>query len=103
MKNRQKVYSKLLERDGGTCQYCNLPLECFDHIHIDHVIPRCDGADDDIDNLRLTCSYCNLDKGEKWLDEWKSKIKKRISVKELELSIDKARLERINLLWPENV
>ena len=33
-------------------------------IHLDHIIPRCRGGDDGIDNLALACEFCNLAKSD---------------------------------------
>ena len=46
-----------MNRDGGICQYCGAPAE-----HVDHVIPRCQGGRDEIDNLVAACAKCNLTK-----------------------------------------
>jgi hypothetical protein len=89
---------RLSERDGWRCTYCHVFLvrdgyeaeACvwssdgwvldrsdpdaapFDWPHIDHVIPRCRGGSDDIDNLVLACAWCNLRKGAMTGDEWRS-------------------------------
>ena len=31
--------------------------------HMDHMIPRCKGGSDDIENLALACIWCNMAKG----------------------------------------
>lgn len=43
--------------------------------HIDHIVPKSDGGDDDIDNLALACPFCNFAKGDasveiflRWVD-----------------------------------
>ena len=48
----------VLERDDYTCQYCERPAE-----HVDHIIPRCQGGGDGMDNLVAACASCNLSKG----------------------------------------
>ncbi len=52
-------------RAGFRCEYCGLhqdqsPLAAF---HIEHILPRKHGGSDDVDNLALACSDCNLHKG----------------------------------------
>jgi len=60
--------SKRLEvrrRAGNRCEYCHLhqddsPLAT---LHIEHIIPKIHGGDDELDNLALACIDCNLHKG----------------------------------------
>jgi 5-methylcytosine-specific restriction endonuclease McrA len=52
-------------RAGFRCEYCGLqqdqsPLAA---LHVEHVLPRKHGGNDDIDNLALACVDCNLHKG----------------------------------------
>jgi hypothetical protein len=54
-------------RDGFQCKYCGRkPPEVT--LHVDHVDPRCNGGSDDLDNLKTSCSECNLGKSGKRLD-----------------------------------
>ena len=48
----------IMVRDKWACQYCGSPAE-----HVDHVVPRCQGGADDLDNLVAACAHCNLSKG----------------------------------------
>jgi hypothetical protein len=53
------------QRAGGRCEYCRLhqeqlPLVMF---HVDHVISRQHGGDDEPDNLCESCHWCNFNKG----------------------------------------
>jgi len=52
-------------RAGGRCEYCrlkqvHLPFSTF---HIEHIIPRKHGGNDDPSNLALACDRCNAHKG----------------------------------------
>jgi 5-methylcytosine-specific restriction endonuclease McrA len=51
-------YSALLERDGRKCVYCLAAK----NLCIDHMIPICQGGDDEIDNLCIACRACNSGK-----------------------------------------
>jgi 5-methylcytosine-specific restriction endonuclease McrA len=83
---RQRLYIRLVERDGLTCHYCHAKLASADmsegwayhaasdawmltpgyrYCHIDHVIPMSRGGSDDLSNLVLSCSTCNEAKGAK--------------------------------------
>jgi 5-methylcytosine-specific restriction endonuclease McrA len=80
LKPRQKrVKMQLLaSRDGGwKCWYCGKSLTPIGDITLpvrgndpnrptlDHVIPTSKGGTNDLWNLRLACSTCNNDKGDK--------------------------------------
>ena len=52
-------------RAGNRCEYCGLsqsaaPIASF---HIEHVIAKQHGGEDDQSNLALACYHCNLHKG----------------------------------------
>jgi 5-methylcytosine-specific restriction endonuclease McrA len=49
---------EVLERDNDTCQYCENPATC-----VDHVLPRMRGGSDDLGNLRASCAHCNATAG----------------------------------------
>ena len=51
-------------RAGGRCEYCRAPQQVFNApLHVEHIIPRSRGGADDLANLALSCSACNLAKG----------------------------------------
>jgi hypothetical protein len=57
--------TRVRERAGNACEYCHLhqddsPLAV---LHIEHIIPKIHGGNDDFDNLALACIDCNLHKG----------------------------------------
>ncbi|WP_417332759.1 HNH endonuclease [Halarcobacter sp.] len=53
----------LLEIDNKKCFYCNCDLD-NDDIHVDHFIPWSYVFDDELWNLVLSCSKCNLKKSD---------------------------------------
>ena len=60
----------IIERDNQTCTYCNRHGEHDvdpdgNPWHIDHVVPQSRGGPTHLENLTLSCSYCNLSKGSK--------------------------------------
>ena len=59
----------LFAKQQGKCFYCgcNLLDEAIANksLHIDHYIPKVDGGSNDIENLRLTCAFCNYSKNKK--------------------------------------
>jgi len=52
------IREAVLERDSYQCQYCGAEAN-----HVDHIIPRCQGGSDDLDNLVAACEHCNCSKG----------------------------------------
>jgi HNH endonuclease len=54
----------VIARDGYVCGICVLPVEPTD-VHIDHIFPVALGGGDDLSNLRVTHSRCNIAKGAK--------------------------------------
>ena len=59
----RKLREVVIRRDAGTCQQCGQPGS-----HVDHVIPRRLGGTDELSNLQLLCSQCNLSKGGRFFE-----------------------------------
>lgn len=52
------------QRAGNRCEYCLLPEESDEWpFHVEHVIARQHGGNEDLENLCWSCSRCNLYKG----------------------------------------
>lgn len=45
-------------KQGGTCFYCNDPLNGT-RINVEHIVPKSKGGDNRTSNLVLACSSCN--------------------------------------------
>ena len=56
----------ILRRDGYTCQYCRRRGE---KLTVDHVMPRSRGGRDQLDQRRRGVPACNLQKGNRTLEE----------------------------------
>jgi hypothetical protein len=52
-------------RAGERCEYCRLKQEHlpFANFHVEHIIPRKHGGNDNPSNLALACDRCNVHKG----------------------------------------
>lgn len=73
-------YKKILKDIDNNCFYCNENLD-NETIHIDHFIPWSYIFDDDIWNLVLSCSTCNLKKSDYLAtEECLLKIEKRNAI-----------------------
>lgn len=71
---------KCFQRDNFTCAYCGRSPICDSSIelHIDHIVPKCKGGDEDIRNLTTACKECNSGKMDVMLSEYQlNMIKKR--------------------------
>jgi len=60
-KQKQRLKERLIERDGHRCKICKTK-KTFRTLTIDHIIRVRDGGSWNIDNLRLTCEYCNSER-----------------------------------------
>ena len=51
-------------RANGLCEYCRLP-DTAQHLpfHVEHIVARQHGGDDDVENLAWACDRCNAFKG----------------------------------------
>jgi len=53
---------EIFKRDDFTCGYCgSTPPKVV--LHVDHVVPICDGGTNEEENLFTSCEVCNLGKG----------------------------------------
>jgi len=51
-------------------QYTYCGAMCEESYHIDHIEPLSKGGKHELDNLTISCSYCNQSKGNKQLLYW---------------------------------
>jgi 5-methylcytosine-specific restriction endonuclease McrA len=58
-----KIINSIIIKYNCKCAYCE--KECKDVFHIDHKIPLSRGGDNSINNLALSCPYCNFSKSNK--------------------------------------
>lgn len=63
---RQHIY----EMYDGCCTYCGGYID-FDQLQIDHFIPRCQGGEERIENMRPSCKSCNASKGGRNVEQWR--------------------------------
>lgn len=66
----------LAERDGWCCRYCGAALgwghPSVARPEVDHVVPRCQGGTNRLDNLALACPSCNNAKGGRTPEQWRA-------------------------------
>lgn len=55
-----KVSAAVRDVYGGVCQYCG----AGGANHVDHIIAKSEGGEDDVRNYILACSGCNVRKGD---------------------------------------
>ncbi len=55
---------QVIERAEGRCEYCLYPQEmAFLSFEIEHIVAEKHGGSTTLDNLALSCPYCNRHKG----------------------------------------
>lgn len=62
---QEQLRTIVRQRAGDCCEYCRLPQSAlpFIRFHIDHIIAEQHGGSQELSNLALCCSRCNLAKG----------------------------------------
>jgi len=69
----------LYEKQKGKCAYCNCSLleeaKNGKNLHFDHINPKSNNGTDELENLCLTCSWCNRAKHNKTVKEFLEYIK----------------------------
>ena len=75
------VKPTLLSRERGLCAKCNTSfLDLLADTHIDHIVPLNQGGCNDLVNLQILCTKCNLEKSDR-IDLVKSSIPKYLDWK----------------------
>lgn len=64
-RTNKSVRIEVLIRDGNRCRYCGEDGAGT----VDHIIPRCQGGTDSVDNLAVSCQSCNSRKGGRTPDQ----------------------------------
>lgn len=58
--NKTKSITTLINEKGFVCDMCNVDLSNSTNYTLDHVIPKCFGGSDTIENLEILCFQCNI-------------------------------------------
>jgi len=76
---RKKVWDKEFKTQEGKCpiHLCNSILyrDQDSAFHCGHIIPKCRGGEDSVDNLRPICANCNARMGCLHWDDYEKRIK----------------------------
>lgn len=64
----------MIDVQEGKCNSCfsYLVIEGKNNYHVDHIMPLVLGGSNWPDNLQLLCPRCNMKKGSKHPDEWRT-------------------------------
>jgi hypothetical protein len=58
------LYAVVGTRAGGLCEYCKTPERLAGYaFEVEHIVPTTRGGRDELDNLALSCGFCNKAKG----------------------------------------
>lgn len=67
---RQSISKKkliaVMQNSNSACVACGFTQD----LHVDHIVPLSRGGTNDLENLQMLCSRCNLSKGAKTMEEW---------------------------------
>lgn len=87
------------QRAGDRCEYCRLPAAADEWpFHVEHIISRQHGGNDDPSNLAWACSRCNLHKGpniasiDSWTTELVALFNPRLEIWDDHFLIDQGRI-----------
>ena len=58
------LYYRVLKDSGGRCALCGATKK-EQPLHVDHILPRSRGGKNELENLQVLCSKCNLAKSNK--------------------------------------
>lgn len=58
----QKLRLRVIKRDKGLCQECLRKGFVTAGTDVDHIVAKCNGGTDDLDNLQLLCKECHREK-----------------------------------------
>ena len=61
IKERKVIIRKLIPKYGQRCWYCGKELGKGE-IYIDHILSVAEGGENSINNLALSCKFCNIHK-----------------------------------------
>lgn len=73
-KRKLKIRVELQKRQNGQCFYCHCELD--ETAQIDHRVAMINGGTDDLNNLALTCAWCNHHKHRNTEEQWRKRIKR---------------------------
>jgi hypothetical protein len=65
---------EIYQKTDGKCTYCHRDLDPFEDWHVDHIIPKCQGGKNEMDNLTPACASCNLKKNGRTPEQWRGGI-----------------------------
>lgn len=58
---KKSIRDTIFKKYNGKCAYCGIDL--VKGWHVDHILPRINGGNDNLDNLNPSCKDCNNYKG----------------------------------------
>ena len=69
MKREKTFRERLWEESAGHCIYCGKPVS-LKEMEVDHIVPLCQGGNNNYENKVCSCPACNARKGGQDLEEF---------------------------------
>ncbi len=67
---KEEIFARLWARDGNICYLCEQELD-YRTVTLDHVIPLSKNGKDAMSNYKLVHEFCNLEKGNMMLEDYR--------------------------------
>lgn len=75
---KRKLYRRLVERDGPFCFWCEERFSPDWPYSLDHLIPSSRGGGNQLNNLVLSCDWCNNKRGDMPAGKFKRYIRENL-------------------------
>ena len=94
-----QIRSYVFHRDGARCAYCdNARAERYE---LDHIVPRSRGGADRVSNLVVSCHDCNVEKGNRSVEEFLARRPARLAAVKRNQRASLAGASQMNIIVPE--
>ena len=94
-----QMRSYVFHRDGARCAYCGSARA--ERYELDHIVPRSRGGADRVSNLVVSCHDCNVEKGNRSVEEFLARRSARLAAVKRNQRASLAGASQMNIIVPE--